>query len=187
MRRLNSKGSRSQAGFTLIEAAVAILVLTIGVTAVAAVFASGLKFMGSSGDMFIARTKAQEAVESVFAGRDDQTLSWNNICNQSVSCGGAPVGTGYFLDAALPINDPGPDGLVNTNDDGGPEYIVLPGPDGVYGTPDDVKVPLTRFLRQITIRDVPGNPNLRSLTVTITYASNGAVLYKIQTYISPFA
>jgi hypothetical protein len=181
------KGSKSQAGFTLIEAAVAILVLTIGVTAVAAVFATGLKFMGSSQDLFIARTKAQEAVESVFAGRDDQTLSWNQICNASVSCGGAAVGTGVFLDAALPINDPGPDGLVNTADDGGPEYIVLPGPDGVFGTADDIQVPLTKFNRQITIRDVPGVPNLRSLTVTVTYAASGAVIYKIQTFISPFA
>ena len=187
MGRFISRQNRPQAGFTLLEAAVAILVLTIGVTAVAALFATGLKYMGSSGDLFIARTKAQEAIESVFAGRDDQTLPWNSICSQNVSCGGQPVGTGVFLPGPLPINDPGPDGLVNTADDGGPEYIVLPGPDGIYGTADDVKVPLTKFRRQITIQDVPGVPNLRSLTVTITYASTGAVIYRIQTYISPFA
>jgi hypothetical protein len=140
---------------TLIEATVAIVVLTIGVTAVAA----------------------------VFAGRDDQNLTWSQILNVN---GGSGADGGVFLDGPQDIKDPGPDGLVNTADDGAVEYIVQPGPDGVYGTPDDVQVPLVKFQREIRIRNIVGNPNLRTLTVLITNRQTGAVIYQIQTYISAF-
>jgi type II secretory pathway pseudopilin PulG len=175
--------SKSQTGMTLIEAAVAILVLTIGVTAVAAVFVQGLSLMGGSQDTFIAKEKAQEAIESVFAGRDDQNLTWAQILNQK---GASGADGGVFLDGPQPINDPGPDGLVNTIDDGGLEYIVQPGPDGVFGTADDVHVPLVKFQREIRIRTVAGNPNLRTLTVIITNSATGVVIYQINTYISAF-
>jgi hypothetical protein len=191
---------------TLIEAAIAILILSIGVVAVTALFATGLKYMSSSEYTLIARTKAEEAMESVFAARDDQTITWaqiHNVKGQTGSDGG------IFLDGPLPINDPGPDGLVGTQDDyvsvngsvPTPEYIVLPGPDGVYGTNDDVQVPLTRLSREILIRDVNpailvnGQPiPLRTLTVIIRDNSTanpasgfpGIVLYQIQTYISPY-
>jgi hypothetical protein len=184
MERNTTKRNTSQAGFTLVEAAVAILVLTIGVTAVAAVFASGLRFMGSSQDDLVAKIKAQEAVESVFAGRDDQSLTWAQILNVK---GGSGADGGIFLDGPYPVNDPGPDGLVNTADDqpGNMEYIVQPGPDGVFGTADDVQVPLAKFSRQIQIRNVA--LNLRSLTVTVTYNSGGLNrTYTITTFISPF-
>jgi hypothetical protein len=173
-----------QTGFTLIEAAVAILVLTIGVMSVSALFVQGLSLMGHSQDDLIAKIKAQEAIESVFAGRDDQNLTWAQILNVKGSTGSDG---GIFIDGPLPVNDPGPDGLVNTADDqpGNLEYIVLPGPDGVYGTADDVQVPLAKFTREIKIRNV--STNLRSLTVIVTYNSNGLPRsYTITTYISPF-
>jgi len=182
MKRKRANGKTGERGFTLIEAAVAIVVLTIGVTAVAALFVQGFSLMGTSQDDLIARVKAQEAVESVFAGRDDQSLTWAQIRNVK---GASGSDGGIFIDGPLPMNDPGTDGLVNTADDGGLEYIVLPGPDGVYGTADDQQVPLSKFTRQIQIRDI--SSNLRSLTVTVTYNSNGlARTYTITTYISPF-
>jgi type II secretory pathway pseudopilin PulG len=182
MREATSR--RTEAGMTLIEATVAILVLTIGVTAVAAVFVNGLRQMSTSQDTFIAKEKAEEAIESVFAGRDDQSLQWADIVNV---VGVAGASGGKFLDGPQDIKDPGPDGLVNTIDDGAEEYIVLPGPDGVYGTADDVEVPLYRFKREIKIRDA-GIPNvsLRTLTVTITNSATGTVIYQISTYISPY-
>jgi len=192
---------------TLIEAAIAIVVLTIGVVAVAQIFTIGLKYMGNSQYSFIAKTKAEEAVESVFAARDDQSLLWNQIQNVEGATG---ADGGVFIDGPCPVNDPGPDGLVNTADDqpGTVEYIVLPGPDGVYGTADDIQLPLYRLHREIAIRPVTGltvggSPvPLRSLTVTVYDASTesggppcgsnatsgfkGVILYQIQTYISPY-
>jgi type II secretory pathway pseudopilin PulG len=184
MQQNRAKQRESQSGFTLIEAAVAIIVLTIGVTAVAALFVRGFSLMGTSQDDLIARIKAQEAIESVFAGRDDQSLTWSQILNVKGDTG---ADGGIFLDGFYPVNDPGPDGLVNTADDqpGTLEYIVLPGADGVYGTADDQQVPLTKFTRQIKIHTV--STNLRSITVTVKYNSNGlARTYTITTYISPF-
>ncbi|HUJ40085.1 MAG TPA: prepilin-type N-terminal cleavage/methylation domain-containing protein [Candidatus Acidoferrales bacterium] len=183
MTRKRTMRKGSQGGFTLVEAAVAIVVLTIGVTAVVALFAQGFGLMGTSQQDLIARLKAQEAVESVFAGRDDQSLAWAQILNVK---GASGSDGGIFLDGPQPINDPGADGLVNTADDGALEYIVLPGPDGQYGTADDVKVPLARFQREIKIRPIAGNANLRSLTVIITDTATGVVVYQIQTYISSF-
>ena len=173
-----------QAGFTLIESAIAVVVLTIGVTAVAAVFVRGFSLMGNSQDDLTARLKAQEAIESVFAGRDDQSLTWSQIVNVKGSSG---TDGGIFLDGPYPVNDPGPDGLVNTADDqpGNLEYIVQPGPDGVFGNGDDVQIPLSKFTREIQIRNV--SANLRSLTVIVRYNSNGIQrTYTITTYISPF-
>ena len=100
----------------------------------------------------------------------------------------SPAGAdgGIFIDGPLNINDPGPDGLVNTADDGAMEYIVLPGPDGVFGTADDVQVPLAKFQREIKIRNHPTIPNLRIITVTITNVNTQVVIYQITTYISAF-
>ncbi|HYA96332.1 MAG TPA: prepilin-type N-terminal cleavage/methylation domain-containing protein [Terriglobales bacterium] len=187
MRRSRAIPRDRQSGFTLIESMIAIVVLTVGVIGVALVFVRGYSLMGNSQDDLIAKVKAQEAIESVFAGRDDQSLSWSQILNVRGSSGSDG---GIFIDGACPINDPGPDGIVGTADDcpnGNPEYIVLPGPDGVYGTADDIQVPLTKFSRTITIRPVGTNTNLRSITVTISYDSNGITrTYSITTYISPF-
>lgn len=187
MRRNKANRKESQKGFTLIECAVAIVVLTIGVVGVASFFVQGFSRLGNSQDDLIARVKAQEAIESVFAGRDDQTLQWSQILNVK---GGSGSDGGIFIDGACPINDPGPDGIVGTGDDcptGNPEYIVLPGPDGKYGTADDIQIPLTKFTRTITIRNVGTNTNLRSLVVTVSYNSNGLQRsYTITTYISPF-
>jgi hypothetical protein len=170
---------------TLVEAAVAVLILTVGVTAVAALFARGMQYMGASQDDLIAKTKAQEAIESVFAARDDQSLTWAQIRNVQ---GASGSDNGIFRDGPLPINDPGADGLVNTNDDGALQFILLPGPDGLFGTADDVHVPLAKFAREIRIRDVAGTPGLRTVQVIVNYNSNGLQrTFQITTFISQFS
>ena len=174
-----------QAGMTLIETMIAALVLTIGVAAVAAVYTQGVVMLGSSQDDFIAKQKAQEAIESVFTARDTGTLLWKDIRNQK---GASGADGGVFIDGPLPINDPGPDGLVNTNDDGALESIRLPGPDNILGTADDVLVPLTKWQREIQIRDVAGYLNLRTLTVIVTYTSGRLQrTYRLNTLISQYS
>jgi hypothetical protein len=89
---------------------------------------------------------------------------------------------------------PGVDGLVNTADDGAIEVARTPGPDGILGNTDDVQTPLTNFTREIAItplnRDgtTTVNPNLRKITVTITYTVEGLTkTYTLMTYISSFS
>jgi type II secretory pathway pseudopilin PulG len=166
-------------GFTLLEALIATLVMATGVLSLAFVLA----YMNMSQYEFICQQKAQEAVESVFTARDAGFVNWGQIDN--ISNGG------IFKDGPQPLLDPGPDGMVNTADDNPllPDAIVGPGPDGILGTDDDTKIYLSNFSRQMTIVDnVFGNPNLKQITVTVTYTQGRFQrTYNLVTYISSFS
>lgn len=170
------------AGFTLIETMIAMVVLAVGVLALAAMLADGLAYMDMSQDEYIAEQKAAEAVESVYTARDVGQTTWANINN--VSAGG------IFIDAPTPLCDPGNDGIEGTADDNCalPDVIYTPGPDGRLGTGDDVKVPLSTFTRTILIQPVPGRADLRQVTVSITYtASRFKRTYTLVTNISQYS
>jgi type II secretory pathway pseudopilin PulG len=174
--------SRS-AGFTLIEALVALCVLTVGLLGVAQAFYLGMRHMSTSSANLIAREKAREAVESVHTARDTRTIVWSQIRN--VANGGV------FLDGPQPLYAAGDDGLVNTADDAaaGLEVLRDPGPDGILGTADDIVTPLVGFQRQIQILEFnPVNLDLRELRVTITYqVGQRQLTYTLRTYISAYS
>lgn len=180
--KLIPKSKNRQAGMTLLETMIAVFVLAIGITAVAAVYSYGILTMGTTQDDLTAKVKAQEAIESVFTARDTKILVWAQIRNIQ---GGSGADGGVFLDGPQQVRDAGPDGLINTIDDGAIETITLPGPDNILGTADDIIIPLVKFQREIRIRDVA--PNLRSVQVIMTYTSGRLQrTYTLTTYISPF-
>jgi type II secretory pathway pseudopilin PulG len=161
---IRSTAGRAAPGFTLIEALVAMGVLTVGLLGLAQAFYLGMRHMSTSSANLIAREKAREAVESVHTARDTRTITWGQIKN--VSNGGV------FLDGVQPLNAAGADGLVNTADDedAGLEVVRDPGPDGLLGTDDDIVTPLQGFTRQVQILELdPVDSNLRQIVVTITY------------------
>lgn len=178
-----------QKGFSLMEAMIAVLVLSFGILSLAAVFAQGLLFSAASQFDYIAQKKSEEAVESIFNARNTQATSWTQI--QNVSAGG------IFMDGARPLLAPGVvDGLVGTaNDDAAhPDSVIVgPGPDGILGTPDDVLIPLSNMQRTIQIApviDAAGNvePNVRTITVTMTYKVGRLNrTYTLVSYISAFS
>jgi prepilin-type N-terminal cleavage/methylation domain-containing protein len=180
---MSHPSTSGRAGFTLIEALVAMMVLTVGLLGLAQSFYVGMRHMSTSSANLIAREKAREAVESVHTARDTRTITWDQIRN--VSNGGV------FLDGAQPLQNAGDDGLVNTADDAaaGLEAVRDPGPNGLFGDADDVLTPLVGFTRQIQILELsPVDPDLRELRVTITYqvgAQTGS--YTLRTYISSFS
>ena len=168
----------SDRGFSLIETVIALGMMATVLLGLAGLLTAGAKRIGSAPGDLTATQKAAEAIENVFSARDTQTLRWAQIRN--VADGG------IFLDGAQPLRQPGPDGLIGTADDTGSETVVLPGPDQQLGTSDDVTVSLVGFIRQIQITDV--EPNLRLITVTITYQQGSATrTYTLTTYISNFA
>lgn len=178
---------RPDAGFSLIEVTIAMLVLMTGLLGLAGVMGLAMRHVGGSSATLIAREKAREAVESVHTARDTGTLSWDDIRN-------AP--TGVFVAGETPLYGAGEDGLVNTADDAdaGLEKLTLPGPDGLLGSADDEVVPLTEFRRQIVIGDLMRdgtstvNPSLRQITVTIRYRVQGFWrTYTLQTYVSSYS
>jgi prepilin-type N-terminal cleavage/methylation domain-containing protein len=165
-------------GFTLMEVLVALFITSFSLLALAQVFALSVTQVGSSQADMLAREKAAEAIESVFTARDSRTITWALLRNAA--------GGGVFLDGPQSLRDVGPDGLVNTSDDGAIQTIVSPGADNQLGTADDQVQPLTQYQRTITITDV--NPNLRQIQVTVNYVTSaGTRNYTVTALISSYA
>jgi len=169
---------KDSAGFTLLEALISLLILTGGLLALATAFSQGMIVVSTAHHHQIAKEKASEAIESVFTSRDTRIIVWNAVRNVSKG--------GVFLDDPQPIRNPGPDGLVNTADDGAEESEKLPGPDNQLGTEDDIVVPLNNFSREIEITDLGGS--LRQIRIIIDYKIGHLDRkYELVTYISSFA
>jgi type II secretory pathway pseudopilin PulG len=178
-------------GSTLLEALIALVILSVGLMGLAQVFALGVSQSSTAGAALVAREKAREAIESVHTARDTKLITWAQIRNVSQG--------GIFVDGPTPLRRPGPDNMVNTADDCATEgadpcdpaieSLRNPGPDGRINTDDDVFTPLTDFTRQITIEDVDGSPALRRVTITITYRVGRLQPppYTLVTYVSAYS
>jgi prepilin-type N-terminal cleavage/methylation domain-containing protein len=174
---------RADAGFSLVEVLIATVLLSVGALALAGAVAQSARQLAGSQDQLIASQRASEAAESVFKARDTRVLTWAQIRNVQ---GFSGADNGVFLDGARPVRDPGPDGLVNTADDGAAVQVVRPGPDGLLGTADDENVALFGFTREIEIRDL--GPSLRQLRIIVTYRSaQGPTQFILTTFISAYA
>ena len=143
--------------------------------------------MGVSKDEYIAQQKASEAVESIYTARNTGQKSWNTICN----IGSADLSCRYFYRAATQLCDPGADGIVGTADDNCAilDSIVTSGSgrEARYGE-TTCSSALTNFNRTITITSIPGNAELRQITVTINYTSGRFNrTYTLTTNISAFS
>jgi hypothetical protein len=180
---------------------IAVVIMTIGILAVMASFATAISATASAQEDLIARHKALDAMESIYTARNSQQLSFasiNNIANG-----------GVFLAGAQQLLCAGPDGIVGTADDvactapdtgaacpGGVECLVLPGPDGILGTADDVTQSLGNFTRTITFNTVSQtvngvvttNQNLIAVTVAVSYTKAGwpARTYTVNALISSY-
>jgi len=183
-----SRNSKTPKGFTLLEAMVAIAILSFGILSLAAVYAQGIQVANMTQLDYIAEKKAEEAVETIFAARDSKVLAWTNIRNVT-GAGGA--NDGIFLNGPQPLLAPGPDGLYGTADDvtTQPDTVIIgPGPDKILGTADDILMPLTNMTRTIVIANVPGEPALRQITITMNYtAGRMQRQYTLISFISEFS
>jgi type II secretory pathway pseudopilin PulG len=180
--RRQSRAEKRQQGFALLETLIAIVVLMIGLLAVLATFAMAIGNTNSVQLDSIARQKATEALESIFTARQTSQITFANIQNVG-------SGTGIFTPGFTPMTDPGPDGLDGTGDDIPAVPVRLPGPSGVItNTAADVLVDLGNFTRQIQIVNVPGNPNIRQITVTVRYPvpQGWFKSYQVQALISSY-
>lgn len=182
--------TKGEGGFSLVEALVAMMVLTIGLLGLAQTFYLGMRHMVTGSAQVVAREKAREAIESVHTARDTHTIRWGQIHNVSAPQG-CPAGTtatggGVFSAGETVLRAAGTDGLANTEDDAEADLEHSPGPDNILGTADDV--PLTDFWRTVTICDVDGNNDLRQILVNIRYrVGMFESSYQLTTFISSFS
>lgn len=180
--RRHARAGKRQQGFALLETLIAIVILMIGLLAVLATFAMAIGNTTSVQLDSIARQKTTGALESIFTARQTSQIAFDKI--QNVGNGG-----GIFLPGFTAMTDPGPDGLDGTADDVPAAPVRLPGPSGaITNTSADVLVDLSNFTRQIQITNLPGNPNVRQITVTVRYPvpQGWFKSYQVQALISSY-
>ncbi|MGH9353366.1 MAG: prepilin-type N-terminal cleavage/methylation domain-containing protein [Terriglobia bacterium] len=170
------KTGTRESGFSLIEALVAGVILSVGLLGLAYAYGQGTASVVLSQQMAVARQKAREAVEDVMTARNTATLTWDQINN--VSNGGV------FTNGPTQLTTAGLDGIVNTADDGAVETITVPGADGLLS--DGTAEPLSNFTREIKIATI--NSELKQITVTITYTTPRGLQrsYSMTCYVSPY-
>src|SRR3982751_4398323 len=161
----SSKHSRrsGEAGFTLFEMVVAMVVLSIGLLGVASAISYALMASNRGRGVTNAKMLVVSALEQMETLRNTGQLNFQEISNAQVA---GSAFRGFPSDFRDVSTVPGPDGVFGTADD----LSTAPGPDGNYGTTDDVR-DMTRarpgVTRQILITDL--NPLLKKVQVTLRY------------------
>jgi prepilin-type N-terminal cleavage/methylation domain-containing protein len=177
----------SQAGFSMIEVLISMVVVTVGLVGMLAVFAFATSSTQSAQQDMIAKQLASEAMESIFTARETAQVSWGQIRN--VGTGDTP--DGIFVTGFQGIRESGADAIFGTADDAdaNPRYLTQVGRDGVLGTADDRQLPLTNYKRKIEITAVTDTTSLRLVTITIQYTVSPMTVpksYVVTAYISQF-
>jgi Tfp pilus assembly protein PilV len=199
----------AESGFSMIEVAISMAILTVGMVSLLGVFGLAMASTQTSQQALIAKQLANEALESVVTARNTSQITWDDIQNTgSTSCPISGASScGIFANPNTPqaiyqastttTGACGPyAGILGTTCDAGQPVQTLqdPGPDGIYGTADDVTIPLTGYQRTILISsvlDANNNPvpTLRSVTVTVWYATSQtrqSMTYILNSYISQY-
>lgn len=164
---VTSRGAKrsldSEAGVTIVEMVVGMLILTVGLLALAA--SVGYAMMVSNIGRNATNTKllVVSMLEQMETLRNTEQLTFGQIANQgAVDNSGAPRDFAGFPTGFQAIS-------------------INPGPDGIYGTSDDFTDPTTGtnqpswglpgLSREIVITNL--SPNLKRIQVTVRYPDAG--------------
>jgi len=145
---------KGESGFTLVEAVVAILVLTIGLIGTAAAITFALEFSAISRNVTSGKLVITSTIEEIESLRNSKRLEFRQIENfGAVDNTGAPnTFTGFSTGFNTISIDPGPDGVNGTNDDPTGATQIRPG-----------------YQRQITITNLGTSTTIKKIEVRVQY------------------
>lgn len=149
---------KSEAGFSLLEMVVAMVVMMVGLLALASTIGFALTVSNKGRSVTNSKLLVVSILEQMETLRNTRQLSFEEISNSASS------NFAGFPDTFQPVSvNPGPDGIYGTGDD-----LIDAGGDGIYGTADDFSNPsLARpgMTRQILITPLSGS--LKKIQVTL--------------------
>ena len=177
--KINSVFPNNEKGFSLLEAVVATLIMTIGLMGAAAALTYALEYGTTSRNVGNAKLLIVATLEEMESLRNTRRLEFKQIANvtavDNTDCKNTFNG---FSNGFRPISlNPGFDGVNGTNDD-----IKVAGPDTIWGNVDDVDdTTLIRsgYTRQITITSLPSDTTIKKVEVKVRYYSVGGKVSEI--------
>ena len=171
-----------QSGFSYIDVMIAIVIMMVGVLAMAGALSANLIRSMESEKRVMAKQLALSTIESIVSAKDIERPGvvdgWDSIRNVQTSLPAGDI-NGIFLTGYNPVRlDEGWDGVAGTVDDA----CSGSGACTVTGRPDNTSALVNGFQRQIVITDVadserPSPPNpvtRRRIDVNIKYFVNQA-------------
>jgi type II secretory pathway pseudopilin PulG len=174
-----NNSSKNEEGFTLIEAVVAIFVITIGLIGTAAAITYALEFGAISRNVSNAKSVAVASIEEIETLRNARRLDFKQIANVGSVVNNADSKNkfnGFSTGYKEVTTQPGADGVNGTNDD-----LIAPGPDKKFGTIDDFVDPtLVRsgFERQIVITNL--SDSIKRIEVRVRYLGRAGKMGEIR-------
>jgi len=169
--------SKDEAGFTLVEAVVAILLLTIGLIGTAAAITYALEFGSISRNVSSGKAYVVASIEEVETLRNARRLKFSqfgNVGNVN-NTGAINQFNGFSTGFKEVSTEPGKDGVNGTDDD-----LINKGADKVWGTADDfVDESHIRsgFERRIEITDL--SDTLKRVEIRIRYSGRAGKIGEI--------
>lgn len=158
---------KAEAGFTLLEMVIAMLIMLIGLLALASVIGYALMVSNKGRNITNSKLLVVSMLEQMETLRNTKQLTFGQISNVgAVDSTGATTSFNGFPNTFEPVSTaPGPDGIFGTSDD-----LVTTGPDGNYGTADDrvdQTLAIPGYYRQVIVTSL--SPNLKKVQVTLRY------------------
>jgi type II secretory pathway pseudopilin PulG len=175
---LKKHNSKKESGFTLIEAVIAILIITVGLIGTAGAITYALEYSTTSKNATNAKQVATSMIEQIESLRNTRRLAFRQIANVGSVDNTDVVNTftGFSVGFKELSNQPGADGVFGTDDD-----LVDAGTDGIYGTVDDfVNNSLIRngYTREITITNL--SAVVKKVEVKVKYASSAGKIGELR-------
>lgn len=177
-----STQNKKQSGFSYIDVMIAIVILMVGVLAMAGALSANLVRSMESEKRTVAKQIALSTIESIISAKEIKRTGvvdgWESLRNTMTSVPAGEI-NGIFMTGYNPVRvDSGWDGVAGTIDDA----CAGPGACIVTGRPPNTSAIMTGFQREIVISDIPDPERLtppnpitrRSVDVTIRYFVNQA-------------